>query len=169
MNTISNSTHRALITIGLGLLTFGFSMDAFAVTTPYQRYLFSPKCSADLKTCQLDFPVVPANSRLEITNTSCYIQLKQNAGFAGELNYVQLLVKGGTGSTVSASTLAPLQIGQTSIIGPDLISYAANHTVSVFANAGQHFQVLSKVHEGTFDGSGGTALACHISGRLISP
>jgi hypothetical protein len=46
--------------------------------TPYQQYKFNANCLGQFD-CKIDFDVVPANSRLEITNVSCYVRTRRGA------------------------------------------------------------------------------------------
>ena len=46
--------------------------------TPFQQYAFRDPCPGN--PCIVDFATVPAGSRLNITNTSCYIKTARSNG-----------------------------------------------------------------------------------------
>src|SRR6516162_4818588 len=78
--------------------------------TPFQQYAFRDPCPGN--PCAVDFTTVPANSRLNVTNTSCYI--KTDAKSAAEVDALQLLVINKNSSINTASTLVPFIISETS-------------------------------------------------------
>jgi hypothetical protein len=123
---------------------------------PFQQYVFLGKCP-NPTTCTLDFMTVPLASRLIITNTSCYISLDISTK-PTEIAALQLLVNNTNDKILTASTLVPFFIGETD----SNLFYSANHPVSVFANAGQHFQVILQRTTPTTV----FVFACHISGQL---
>jgi hypothetical protein len=123
---------------------------------PFQQYVFLGKCP-NPTTCTLDFQTVPPASRLIITNTSCYISLDISTK-PTEIAALQLLVNNTNDKILTASTLVPFFIGETD----SNLFYSANHPISVFANAGQHFQaILVRTTPTTV-----FVFACHISGQL---
>ena len=131
---------------------------AAAVTsvTPFQQYVFRDPCPSATK-CTLDFTTVPTGSRLNITNTSCYIETDVSKADA-EISFLQLLVNNRNNTPTTASTLVPVFVSEAN----NLLVYSVNHSVSVFANAGQHFQAdLGITNLGTV-----FLFACHISGQL---
>jgi hypothetical protein len=128
---------------------------ALAVTsqTPFQQYAFRDPCPGN--PCTVNFTTVPINSRLNITNTSCYI--KTDAKSLTQVDALQLLLIN-KNKIATASTLVPFSVSQTSTF----IVYSANHPVAVFANAGQHFQAFLSLTSSIPS----PLFACHISGQL---
>lgn len=122
--------------------------------TPFQQYAFRDPCPAN--PCIVDFATVPAGSRLNITNTSCYI--KTDSKTDAEVDALQLLVSNKNEKILTASTLVPFFVSNN---GTSLV-FSANHPVAVFANAGQHFQAFLSLISPT----PATLFACHISGQL---
>jgi hypothetical protein len=124
--------------------------------TPFQQYLFKAPCASGT-VCTLDFIAVPPASRLSITNTSCYIQTDVSTNDV-EIEFLQLLVNDKKNNIITASTLVPIFISEFQHI----FVFSANHLVSVFANAGQHFQAIV----GLTIAAPAKFFACHISGQL---
>jgi hypothetical protein len=141
---------RALFSALLGCLAWLPLSSAEAV--PFQQYRNGTCASALI--CTIDFPVLLANRRLDITNVSCYLRTSGNHEFKA----MQLLVMQAA-ATRSALTLAPSLVDLTS--NPFEAVYAANHPIVAYAGAGQRFQVYAELHRGTF-----SQFACHISGQL---
>jgi hypothetical protein len=131
--------------------------------TRYQQYTWNESCG-EQPICRIDFDVVPANSRLEITNVSCYVNLRGPNTANIILRVPQLHIIGTGGTVVTASTLAPtvLHSGDR-----DEIIWTANHAVDVFADAGQHIQGFFQRHEFDTVGNRWKIIACHISGHLV--
>jgi hypothetical protein len=129
---------------------------------PYQQYTWNEEChvGAGTPTCTLDFDVVPANSRLEITNVSCWLQMSSAPAI---LRAPQLLVIGGGGTIVSASTLVPTVLFRRE----DETIWTLNHAVQVFADAGQRFQGWFNKDRFSGDLVVWRLIACHISGHLV--
>ncbi len=132
--------------------------------TPYQQYVSKQNCARGV-ACQITFSKVPASSRLELTNISCYIEMISTAGPVDtgadlripEIRSVQLLVHNSNGGLSSVSTLAPI------VVQPNL-TWAMNHEVSVFAAGGQSFQfVVTPV----FPENLVIFFACHGSGEMV--
>ena len=66
------------------------SAPAFAASKPYQKYL-NGDCG--LKVCKINFDPVPAGSRLDIQNVSCYMRLARESGTGNvTIHAAQLLV-----------------------------------------------------------------------------
>jgi hypothetical protein len=94
---------------------------------------------------------------LEITNVSCFIEVFTTGTDEQELRGVQLwVVRHATGAVVTASTLVPIKVTRA--------RWAINHPVSVFANAGQAFEVFVDVLSAT---DSVQLMACHISGQMM--
>jgi hypothetical protein len=123
--------------------------------SPYQQYLFAG-CPTG-QDCTVTFSKVPSSSRLEITNVSCFIEVFTTGTDEQELRGVQLwVVRHATGAVVTASTLVPIKVTRA--------RWAINHPVSVFANAGQAFEVFVDVLSAT---DSVQLMACHISGQMV--
>jgi len=123
---------------------------------PFQQYVYQP-CPI-VFPCILNFAPVPPRSRLDVSNVSCLIQFGSDLTV---MKFAQLLVRNEADGIVSASTLVPIAIGS---VSPSRNSWAANHAVSVFASARQHFQILLEV------GGPLTAndfMGCHVSGQMV--
>src|SRR5262245_46087631 len=95
--------------------------------TPYQQYVWNSTLDEQF-TSKIDFDVVPANSRLEITNVSCHLNVSSELI---RLLATQLLVIGTDGTIVTASTLTPTIL----FPGQNVHIWTVNHTVCVFADA----------------------------------
>lgn len=137
-------------------LAFSGSMANAATSVPYQRSDIG-NCGLVL-TCTIDFPVVPAGKRLEITNTSCYVFTTFNSRFYA----LQLLVV--TPGGVNLNAVTPSARFTDLDFDSNYRHYTANSKIFAFATGGQHFQAFAQLSAGTF-----RALVCHISGRLITP
>jgi len=147
------------------LMTLAFSTVVLAqAKTPYQQYRFT-SCSVN-QNCTVDFPTVPASSRLDITNVSCFIEIFSPPTTSPGVRFAQLLVLRSNNSILTVSTLLLEQQSSTFIPngGGNIKGFAANHAVAVFANAGQRFQ-------GYVDPLGAndrvSFMACHISGNMV--
>jgi hypothetical protein len=134
--------------------------DAAAVEvsrTPYEQYV-SRDCFVN--PCSVDFASVPPRRRLEISNTSCYIQ----ATTTSSILYAQLYTKKADGTFVAGSTLAPILVAAAAgFAGTDRKVWSANHPISAHAAATQFFQAAVQM------GTGSTLIfiACHISGYMV--
>jgi hypothetical protein len=120
--------------------------------TPYQEYSETHSCvrgNFSNFECIIDFSVVPAMSRLEITNVSCDITTG-----SGTLFKLHSEVVNSDGSTPIIVTLVPNLI--------ESLVYASNNTVFEFANSGQHFRASADIHN-----SDVSFMGCHISGSLV--
>jgi hypothetical protein len=126
-------------------------VSSVAEAVPYQLYK-NGNCSS--LVCNIDFPVVPANRRLEISNVSCYVRTSSDL----ELYAMQLLVMQG-GVTRSAVTLAPVFL---SSIGTTETVFSANHTIFAVGRTGQRFRAYTELKAGSFK-----QYACHISGEML--
>lgn len=155
-----NPIGRRLIQSTVALL----ALTAFAAPASATRFqqLLSGKCVGT--TCKTDFIKVPSGQRLEINNASCYLRMGVASG--GEIILyppmvaTQLLVLGATSppKVVNAVTLVTSVTG----VHEDQAVISSNDTVSAFATAQQHFQVVATIYEGTvFETS------CSISGNLL--
>ena len=91
--------------------------------TPFQQYAFRDPCTSN--PCIVDFSTVPAGSRLNITNTSCYI--KTDAEIDTEIDALQLLASNKNNKILTASTLVPFFVSSTNT---NLV-FSANHPVAV--------------------------------------
>ena len=129
---------------------------ALAVTsaTPFQQYVFRDPCPLGT-VCVLDFTTVPTGSRLHITNTSCYMKFDDSQG--GDIDFLTLVVSNKNNEIIPV-TLVPFFISEEN----KFLVYSANHSVDVFANAGQHFQAKF----GLVNAVTVPLFACHISGEL---
>jgi hypothetical protein len=143
-------TTKALISALVGCLSW-LPYSSTADAAPFQQYK-NGVCGASL-ICTIDFPVVQAGQRLEITNASCYLRVSGTH----ELYAMQLFVAEGT-NTRSALTLQPKNVD---VVSPFEAVYSASHPIFAFANAGQRLRAFVELKKGTF-----SQLACHISGRL---
>jgi hypothetical protein len=134
--------------------------EAAVTRTPFQAYINNQTCPSGAD-CEIDFPAVPTNYRIEIINVSCYLSGKYNqqSNFYTDPDYVQLLVQTDAGANLAAPVLVPQYIG---VQFPGKIVFASNDIISVFATAKQHFQVLAHSSEGQF-----LQLACNISGQKV--
>jgi hypothetical protein len=118
----------------------------------FQQYL-TADCGV---TCTLDFTRAPVSARLDVSNVSCLLQ-SQDTG--GRIYSAQLLIVKPDGAFVSGATLVPTQFYEAG----SFTHWSANHVVSLFANARQHFRVVI-----AFAGSDSNFIACHISGDLVT-
>jgi hypothetical protein len=130
---------------------------------PFQQYRFTTTCPVN-ENCTVDFGTVPPTSRLEITNVSCYVEVVAPSTDFPSLRVAQLLVIRSNGSIATASTLMLEEQHATFPPSSSTRGFAANHAVTVFANAGQHFQAYADPL-GPTDRVG--FMACHISGTLV--
>ena len=145
---------RALLRSAAALLVVA-ALAAPASARPFQQYL-NGLCGATI--CKINFAKVPAGQRLLVNDVSCYVSLTTASGNFG-LRAMQLLVLGANPNNVlSAVTLVPDYTGSNSTD----VNYAANSTISAFANAQQRFQAYVEITAGTF-----SQVACHISGNLV--
>jgi hypothetical protein len=131
--------------------------------TPFQQYRFTTTCPVN-ENCTVDFGTVPPASRLEITNVSCYIEVVAPPTDFPYLRVAQLLVIRSNGSIATASTMLLEEQHANFPPSSSTRGFAANHSVAVFANAGQHFQAYADPL-GPTDRVG--FMACHISGTLV--
>jgi hypothetical protein len=137
-----------LTLLGLGWLPLSSAAEA----APFQQYR-NAVCTASL-ICSIDFPVVQAGKRLEISNVSCYLRTSGTV----EVFAMQFLVNEGA-TTKSALSLAPSFVDTTGV--PFESVFSTNQSVFVFANAGQRLRAYVELKKGTF-----SQFACHISGQL---
>lgn len=139
----------------VAMMALAGAPEAAVTHTPYQQYIFR-SCPAG-NTCLIDFPVVPANIRIDLSNASCYIR---GAGVPDlpRLDFLQLLTLRADASVAGAFTLEPKQIGAFS----GGVSFAANASVGAFAPANQHFQVIARSLFGQM-----VTLACNLSGERV--
>jgi hypothetical protein len=127
----------------------------------FQQYVFSSCLPAQSDQCFLNFAKVPASSRLDISNVSCYFYTQI------PMRVAQLLVIDSQNKIQTASTL---QASRLPGVSPETeTDYVANHAVSVFANAGQHFQIFFNGNRPGFVSLFGEIkfIGCHISGDLV--
>ena len=130
--------------------------DAAVTRTPYQKYL-SAFCGGTGEQCKLIFPRVPANFRLEITNTSCFVQLNSTA----TMHFLQFIVYTAAGAQITAGTLVPHFIDSRS---GDYRLFSSNDQIFAFGGPGTHFELIA----GVKGGNGGVLqLACSISGEWV--
>lgn len=100
---------RALVPALLGCLLW-LPLPSPAEAAPFQQYKNGVCTSSSI--CTIDFAVVPAGRRLEITNASCYLR----TSLTNELSAMQFLVIEGT-ATRSALTLVPSFVDTISVPG----------------------------------------------------
>ena len=101
---------------------------------------------------------------MDISNVSCYAKLLGPNADQGAIEYIQLLVLASNGALVSASTLAPVAVGQGTTAAIPWRTFAANNAVRVYADAGRHFQaLLAHNHAALWE-----LVGCHISGELVT-
>jgi hypothetical protein len=141
----------AVIALALGALATPAS------ARPFQQYL-NGNCAGTL--CTINFAKVPAASRLDVDNVSCYMRLKLGTGGTSvQIRAAQVLVVGANPNNVlNAVTLVPELTGRT--LTEDV--FAANHAISAFAGAGGRLQAYLELERGSF-----SQFACHISGELV--
>lgn len=129
--------------------------EAAVTRTPYQQYIV--KSCPTGNTCVINFGVVPANVRIELSNASCYIAGTSTPAFT-RLDFLQLLSLRADSSVAAAVTLVPHQAG----FRNPVVSFAANATVAAFAGATQHFQVIARSLSGQI-----VNFACNLSGERV--
>jgi hypothetical protein len=133
--------------------------------TPFQEYVPFADADSTASPYRLGFSRVPARSRLEISNVSCYIASQYGSFEGAQIEYVQLLVLDADGSLVTASTLAPVPV---STLPPrssgGAVTWAINNQVAAFAPARHRFQILFGAAPNNFHY---LRLACHISGQMV--
>ena len=136
------------------------ALAAPASARPFQQYL-NGVCGASAKICRINFIKIPAGSRLDVKNVSCYIRINEEPGGGNaQVRASQLLVLGATpGSVVNAVTLVPRSEAFTATEH----GYAANEAIFAFASAQQRFQAYVEIVAGTF-----SQVACHISGDMMT-
>jgi len=144
---------RALISALLGCLGW-LPFSSVAEAAPFQQYR-NGVCASN-SICTIDFGLVPAGGRLDITNVSCYLRTSGTV----ELSAVQILVVRGM-VTQSALTIVPEFVDTLGV--PFESVFSANHPIFAFATAGQRFRAFAELKKGTF-----SQFACHISGQLQS-
>ena len=122
-----HSGHSAgAVFAALLLLASAASAEAVVTRTPYQRYV-NRDCPSNSLNCIINFPVIAANYRLELTNASCYVRQRIDQG-VGSLYALQLLTtKASTGAIVSAVNLVPQLIAE--VQGANRI-YSSNDPVT---------------------------------------
>lgn len=147
---------RAIRASLAGLLAFAAFAPASAA--PFQQYL-NGTCTG--LTCKIDFRTVPAGKRLVVDNVSCYVRLKDdNGSFAPNIKFQQVLVVGANPNKIlNALTMAPIYVSRID----DETVYSANHAVTAFANANQHFQAVMEIDRGEY-----AQFACHVSGETTN-
>lgn len=156
-NSFRRRHGTALLRSAAALLALA-TLAAPASAKPFQQYL-NGVCGASAKICKIDFFTVPAGSRLDVKNVSCYIRLALESGRGTQIRASQLLVLGANPvNVVNAVTLVPVLVGQPAT--DDV--YSASHPISAFAGAQQRFQAYVELDAGTF-----SQVACHISGDLV--
>lgn len=143
---------RALFA-ALLFLAFSGSIAGAATSVPYQKYING---SCPNLICNINFPVVPAGKRLEITSTSCYLRTSSTADFFG----LQLLVVTPSNVILNAVTL-PTRFADSS---ETYRHYTGASETFAFALGGQRFRAFAQLTSGAF-----LQFACHISGHLITP
>jgi hypothetical protein len=144
-----------LLRAAAALLALG-TLAAPGSARPFQQYL-NGTCGGSAPICTINFVKVPAGQRLDVSNVSCYIRLKDGSGGA-HVRAAQFLVLGANPNTiVSALTIVPAYVE--SQFGESI--FASNHLVRAFATAQQRFQAYVEIDHGGF-----SQLACHISGDL---
>ena len=137
-----------------------------AVTrTPYQA--FARRTCVSATGCQVDFPRVGANLRIEIDSASCYMAgdySPSNFAARARPDYLQLVVTTPAANYVAGVLLVPKEVGAAggSGPGPGTITYASSNQLFAFASSGQKFQILLGPLTGTFH-----SLACSISGEKV--
>jgi hypothetical protein len=139
--------------------------DAAVTRTPYQAYARQTCVSAT--GCQVDFPLVGANLRIEINSASCYMSgdFSQSSFTArARPDYLQLLVATTTANYVAGVLLVPKIVGVAAGngVGPGTITYASSDHLFAFASSSQRIQILLYPLIGTFH-----SLACSISGEKV--
>jgi hypothetical protein len=141
---------RALFSALMGCLAW-LPFSSAAEAAPFQQYR-NGVCAASI--CNIDFVVVPAGRRLDISNVSCYLRASGDR----DISAMQLLVMQGA-ATRSAVSLVPEHVDDMG--SPFQSVYSANHTIFTYATAGQRFRAYTELKKGTF-----SQFACHISGQI---
>jgi hypothetical protein len=106
--------------------------------------------------CWVDFAIVPAQRRLEITNVSC-LSINEEAPALPVLRYSQLWVYKGV-TPRKYSILDPR-------IGSAGQAYQLNHPVTAFAEAGERFRVRTNFKQGKANML--IDIQCHVSGLML--
>jgi hypothetical protein len=141
---------KILLTALVGCLGW-LPLSSAAEAAPFQRYL-NGVCNS--LVCTIDFPVVQAGKRLDITSSSCYLRATNDR----DLLAMQLLVMEDT-ATRSAVTLNP-SLSESLVTSQETV-FSTNDSIFAFANAGQRFRAYAELKKGIFK-----QFACHISGQL---
>ena len=132
---------------------------------PYQEYVAFADPDSAASPFRLSFAPVPRQSRLEVSNVSCYIASQYGQYDGAEIEYVQLLVLDPNGDLVTASTLAPVPVSTKPPHSSDgAVTWAVNNTVSVFAPAKHRFRILLGTAPNNYHY---LRLACHVSGQMV--
>jgi hypothetical protein len=134
------------------------SLSSTAGAAPFQQYA-NGVCHPAVPLCEIAFATVPAGKRLEIDNVSCYLRV--NGGHEINSMYVYADEK--------LFFLAPEAVavrdglsGGAAAITSKTTSYAANHSIFAYANAGDHFATGIMLTNGVIG-----QFACHIGGQLV--
>lgn len=144
-----------LLSVMLAATLMTASSEAAITRSPYQQYI--PRGCPSGNICIINFPVVPANFRVEIKSVSCYFSGQETPSLT-QIDFAQLIVRRTDSSVAAAVTLVPSQTGSRS----DVVTFAANDTIFAFAGAGQHFQIYAKSLAGQF-----LTIACNIAGERV--
>ena len=143
-----------LLRSAVAVLALG-AIIAPASAKPFQQYL-NGVCGATL--CTIDFAKVPAGKRLDVTNVSCYVRLRNVTGRPA-IRAAQLLVIGANpNNTLNAVTLVPHEVS-------NLVSeivFSADHPIAAFARSKQRFRAYVEINFGAF-----SQVACQISGDMV--
>ena len=147
-----------LVPMVLAALLAGLPAEAAVTRTPYQAYI-NQTCPSGAD-CKIDFPAVPTNYVIEISNVSCYLSgtYIQPSNITSP-DFIQLLVQTAAGANLAAPVLTPHGVG---LKDPGKIVFASNDIISVYATASQHIQILARSRSGQF-----LQLACNISGQKV--
>ena len=101
---------------------------------------------------------MPAGKRLDVTNVSCYVRLRNVTGRPA-IRAAQLLVIGANpNNTLNAVTLVPHEVS-------NLVSeivFSADHPIAAFARSQQRFRAYVEINFGAF-----SQVACQISGDMV--
>ena len=123
------------ILASLAALGLGNQAAAAPRETPFQANIDVGPCyGADFSECKINFGVVPAGQRLEVTNVSCLAHFI----YGYDLRTAQLRVLTRSGRVTSAVTLKPDLVVDGENSGT---KRSSNDQVFAYAPAGQQFQV----------------------------
>lgn len=149
------------------LVATAFATPALAVAeirVPFDQ-VRQKACNLDVDTCSADFPVVPANSRLEVTSVACSFFTRRVNDDISRVAALDFAILNAAGQVIAHDYAVPVFQAYSHPFGS---SFAANNETFFFVPAGGRVRVVMTATVPT-----GLQLDCKIAGerfdRAIGP